>query len=133
MSRGQPGTQLLGLRIFLKSHSISYRIKGLDHEMNEQRAAGYIHCSSRWVCVYFSNPTAYPTALKGLSHEMNEQGAARNIHCSNRCVCVYFSKPTAYPTELKGLDHEMNEQGTAWNPAVGSAYISQIPLRILQN
>jgi hypothetical protein len=79
--------------------------------MNEQGAAGNIHCSNRWVCVYFSNPTAYPTGLKGLDHEMNEQGAAGSIHCSSRWVCVYFSNPTAHPKGLKGLDHEINEQG----------------------
>jgi hypothetical protein len=83
--------------------------------MNEQGAAGNINCSCRWVCIYFSNPTAYPTGLKGLDHEMNEQGSAGNIHCSSRWVWVYFSNPTAYPTELKGLDKEKIEQRAAGN------------------
>ena len=34
--------------------------------MKLQGAPGYIHCSSLWVCVYFSYPAPYPEILKVL-------------------------------------------------------------------
>ncbi len=93
MSRGQPGTQLLGLRIFLKSHCISYKIKGTESR-DEWAGGSWEHTLLQplGLCIFLeSHPIFY--RIKGTGSRDEWAGAGKRKPRSRAAFILVFRTP----------------------------------------